>query len=203
MNDTAGNRIRERRKDLGISQDELASKLGYGRTWLANIETDKRPLPGADTLLRLCDLLKTTPTYILTGYEESDVTIGRALGFSGRTLKSLKDWKKNCDDDREKHGDDTFPISDQIDFIVSVLANSPLTVMMLYEYLTCDYTRLRIIKGEMDTYSLPINHVFAENGFFSTCGESVEPWARYTLMDQLKELRERLKSRKEDTDGKH
>lgn len=203
MNDTAGNRIREKRKDLGMTQDDLAKKLGYGRTWLANIESDKRALPGAETLLRICQILKTTPTYILTGYEENDITLGRELGLSGDVMQSLKKWKDSCDADLAENGNSPFPISKQIDYLVSVLVRSPLTVMMLYEYLNCDYNRVIVLKSEDERYNLPAMSVFAESGFFSTHGESIEPWARFALMDELKSLRDSLKNRKDDSsDGK-
>jgi len=201
--DTAGNRIRERRKDLGMTQDELAKALGYGRTWLVNIETDKRPLPGTDTLLRLCEILKTTPTYILTGYEENDITLGQELGLSGNVMQSLKQWKESCDADIAEHGDNAFPISSQIDFIVSVLVRSPLTVMMLHEYLNCKYDRVIVLKTETESFNLPAMSIFAENGFFSTHGDSIEPWARFALMDQIQKLRDSLINRKDDPkDGK-
>lgn len=45
--------IKQRRRALGLSQGELAAKLGVSRRWLIDFENDKVPNPGFATVLRV------------------------------------------------------------------------------------------------------------------------------------------------------
>lgn len=68
-----GTRIRRKREALGISQNELAKKLGYkSRSSIAKIENDGRNLP-QDKIYAIAVALETTPAYIM-GWEEADTT---------------------------------------------------------------------------------------------------------------------------------
>lgn len=51
-----GAAIRDRRKSLGLSQDELARRVGVGRQWVIAVEHGK---PGAELalVLRVCDVI--------------------------------------------------------------------------------------------------------------------------------------------------
>lgn len=61
-----GLRIVQRRKELSISQKELASKLKITNNHLSNIERGKA-LPGLETFFDLCRELKISPDYIVSG----------------------------------------------------------------------------------------------------------------------------------------
>lgn len=66
---TIGNRIQVRREELGLSQEELARKLGYkSRASISNIENDRRALR-QKSIKAIADALQTTPSYIM-GWEE-------------------------------------------------------------------------------------------------------------------------------------
>lgn len=68
-NVVVGERIKTRRKQLGITQQELADKLGYkGRSSINKIELSKRNLP-PKKIKQIADMLLTTPEYIM-GWEE-------------------------------------------------------------------------------------------------------------------------------------
>lgn len=65
-----GQRIKQRREELGISQEELAKKAGYkSRSSINKIEVDGRGLPQSKIVL-IARALKTTPTYLM-GWETS------------------------------------------------------------------------------------------------------------------------------------
>lgn len=67
-----GNRIRERRVALGMSQEELAQKLGYkGRSAVSELERGKNSVRNA-MVEKLAAALETTPGYIL-GFEKDDL----------------------------------------------------------------------------------------------------------------------------------
>lgn len=66
-----GVRIKLRREELGMSQEELARKVGYkSRSSINKIEQDGRGLPQKKIKL-LADALDTTPSYLM-GWETID-----------------------------------------------------------------------------------------------------------------------------------
>ena len=65
-----GDRIRIRREELGMSQEELARRLGYkSRSSITKIEKDGRELP-QKKIADIANVLLTTPSYIM-GWEET------------------------------------------------------------------------------------------------------------------------------------
>ena len=68
---TIGSRIRNRREELGLSQDELGKRLGYkSRSSVNKIELDQRNLTQSK-IKAIADTLETTPSYIM-GWDEPD-----------------------------------------------------------------------------------------------------------------------------------
>ena len=64
-----GERIRYRREQVGMSQDDLARKLGYkSRSSINKIENDASGLPQTK-IAAIAEALRTTPAYIM-GWEE-------------------------------------------------------------------------------------------------------------------------------------
>ena len=61
-----GRRIAARRKELGLKQIEVNEMAELSDKYLSNIET-ARSIPSIDVLMRICDVLKTTPDAILLG----------------------------------------------------------------------------------------------------------------------------------------
>ena len=65
-----GERIKKRREELGMSQEELAQKAGYkSRSSINKIEIDGRGLPQSK-IVNIANALDTTPAYIM-GWEEN------------------------------------------------------------------------------------------------------------------------------------
>ncbi|SMF88096.1 DNA-binding transcriptional regulator, XRE-family HTH domain [Paenibacillus uliginis N3/975] len=58
------NRIRERRKELGLSGPEVAAELGISTQYLYDIERGKRGLSG-EILINVSEILKATTDYLL------------------------------------------------------------------------------------------------------------------------------------------
>ena len=70
-----GDRIKARREELGISQEELAKKVGYkSRSSVNKIEIDGRGLPQGK-IVAFAKALQTSPAYLMgwTAEEASDV----------------------------------------------------------------------------------------------------------------------------------
>ena len=95
-----GQRIRERREELGLSQAELARRLGVTQSTVGNYEAGISS-PNGENLLRLFDCLETEPNYlfqdsyrggkkVLNGPERTLLERYRRLSPAGRrTLQSV------------------------------------------------------------------------------------------------------------------
>ncbi len=67
-----GNRIRLRRESLGLSQDELAKRLGYkSRSSVNKIEIEDRAIP-QNKIKQIAEILETTTDYIM-GWEQPPI----------------------------------------------------------------------------------------------------------------------------------
>lgn len=66
-----GKRIKLRRKELNIRQNDLAEKLNISNNHLSSVENG-REKPSLELLLNICELLGTTPDYLLLGNMHTD-----------------------------------------------------------------------------------------------------------------------------------
>ena len=66
-----GKRIKEKRIELGITQEDLASKLGYkSKTTIAKIENGTNDITQS-RVVDFANALNTTPAYLM-GWEDSE-----------------------------------------------------------------------------------------------------------------------------------
>ena len=98
-------RIKQRREELGFSQEELAKKLGYkSRSTIAKIEGEDNDIPQSK-IKAFADALETTPSWLM-GWDENErmqylrenrdtVIIQRLLGFRGCKFESHLSEKEN------------------------------------------------------------------------------------------------------------
>jgi transcriptional regulator with XRE-family HTH domain len=68
---TMGERVRQRRTELGLRQDDLARKAGISKSFLSDLENGKRSI-GAETLLDLGRAMDVSLDYLMTG-EDSEM----------------------------------------------------------------------------------------------------------------------------------
>lgn len=66
-----GDRLHELRNKLNLRQEDVAKKIGVGRTTYAMYEQGKRE-PDYETLLKLADLYEVSVDYLLTGQERTE-----------------------------------------------------------------------------------------------------------------------------------
>lgn len=62
-----GNILKNTRKSLGLTQEEVAGSLGLAPRYISDIERDKTK-GSLTTLIKLCNLYNVTPTFILKDY---------------------------------------------------------------------------------------------------------------------------------------
>mgnify|MGYP003463155486 FL=1 len=68
-NKTIGQRIKIARSFQNINQVELAEKAGLAKSFLSEVESDKKSIT-AKSLLKICNALGFSPNWILTGWED-------------------------------------------------------------------------------------------------------------------------------------
>lgn len=108
---TLGERIKQRRTELGLSQAELATLLNYGdRSTIAKIESGKNDITQSKIVL-FADTLKTTPSYLMGWTDDPydydkdpDLRLSeipsrmieswRGLGLGNKQI--WKAWKEYC-----------------------------------------------------------------------------------------------------------
>lgn len=123
-----GERIKHRRELLGMSQDELAKKVGYkSRSSINKIETDGRGLPQSK-IVAFAKALETTPAYLM-GWDESPVNgIIKELSYLKENFQDFPKISKDVINSKE--------ISDAIDKIMDMnnaILNSPRTTWTFSE----------------------------------------------------------------------
>lgn len=83
-------RIRYRREELDMSQEELAHKIGYkDRTAVSKMEAGQRQIKQS-MIVKLASALDTTPAYLM-GWdnEDDDATLAARLLYRYRALDDL------------------------------------------------------------------------------------------------------------------
>ncbi len=95
VNTTIGQRIKQRRLMLNMSQEELAFKLGYkSRSSVNKIEMGDRSLTQSK-IKAIADALDTTPSYIMGWDDElADTSPISAESFSQEDMQLLEIIKK-------------------------------------------------------------------------------------------------------------
>lgn len=72
FNEAFGQRVKSRREELGITQDELAHKIGYkNRSTVSGIEAGTRTV-NPEYINALASALETTPSYLM-GWARRDL----------------------------------------------------------------------------------------------------------------------------------
>lgn len=93
-----GNRIKERRKELHLTQMDIKEKTGISSGNMSDIEQGNR-LPAAATLAQLSEVLQCSVDYILTG---KSPYVENFLPLSPQESDLLKFFRKISLEDREE-----------------------------------------------------------------------------------------------------
>ncbi len=92
-----GDRLQELRNKTNLRQEDVAKKIGVGRTTYAMYEQGKRE-PDYETLLKIAELFGVSTDYLLTGQEKTDSE--KNLFFfdmEGLTEQEIEEIKKHIE----------------------------------------------------------------------------------------------------------
>lgn len=79
---TFGQALKQLRRSKGLSQRELADRVGVDFSYISKIENDRMPPPAADTIERICEVLDVSPDELLAMTGKVPSSIKEALGTS-------------------------------------------------------------------------------------------------------------------------
>lgn len=93
MNETMASRIRQRRKELKLTQDKVAEHCGINRVSVSNWETIGKngTSPKGANLIALAELLRVSPEWLISGDEESKHAYVKDTS-ANYTLGSFDTW---------------------------------------------------------------------------------------------------------------
>ena len=98
---TIGERIRSRRIELGLSQEELANKLGNkSRASVSTVENDKEDLT-TDRIRKYAEALEVSPAYLMGWEDEKSVTVSVKAANQGEVDEALKLYRRYQASDEE------------------------------------------------------------------------------------------------------
>lgn len=78
MKSYVGNKIRELRNGSGMTQAELAAKLGISASSVGMYEQGRRE-PDSETILKLCSIFGTSTDYLLGNTKTEKKSVGREI----------------------------------------------------------------------------------------------------------------------------
>lgn len=90
-----GERIRQRRKALGLTQDELAAQIGVDQKQISNYENSKDN-PTSKTLAALADALGTSSDYLLDRTDDPTPPLshGNIGDLSWKERRVIDAWRR-------------------------------------------------------------------------------------------------------------
>ena len=100
-----GVRIVERRKELKLTQEQIAERMNVSIQMISNIERGNKAIK-IDNLLKLCDILKTSTDYILTGkrtnhdFDNLAGKISQLTASDYKMIEMLVDYRLNDTDNK-------------------------------------------------------------------------------------------------------
>lgn len=86
---TVGDRIREIREELRITQDRLATQTGLSKGFLSDVENNKRNI-GSQNLLKVADALGASVEYLLRG-ESGDAPVQEPIVIPPELSQAAED----------------------------------------------------------------------------------------------------------------
>lgn len=89
-----GKRLAQLRKEKGLSQYELADRMGFSRGQVANYEQGKRE-PDYETLQKIADFFDVSTDYLLGRRDTYTQAVGRVNRLSEEELEILEEIKKH------------------------------------------------------------------------------------------------------------
>ncbi len=90
MAKTFGHALRELRRSKGVSQRNLAEKVGVDFSYISKLENDRHSPPAADTIVKICKALGVAPDELLASTGKIPTDIKDSLASSTSALEFVR-----------------------------------------------------------------------------------------------------------------
>ena len=87
---TFGQSLRELRRSKGVSQRELAGRVGVDFSYISKVENDRLPPPAADTIVKICEALGVAPEELLASTGKMPSPLREMLGTNPSALQFVR-----------------------------------------------------------------------------------------------------------------
>lgn len=91
MGNTFGKNLRELRRSKGISQRELAERVGVDFSYISKVENNRLPPPAADTIVKICEALSVAPDELLAMTGKMPSQVKQMVGTSPAALQFMRE----------------------------------------------------------------------------------------------------------------
>ncbi len=115
MAKTFGQTLRELRRAKGVSQRDLAEKVGVDFSYISKVENNRLPPPSADTIVKICEALSVPPDDLLAATGKMPTPVKEMLSTSPAALQFMREahamelndeeWEKLTDQLKQLRGD--------------------------------------------------------------------------------------------------
>ena len=95
MGSGVADRLKQLRKGSGLTQSELAERIGVSRESVAKWESRGNIIPKTEDVIALADYYGVSCDYILRGVTPERLTIVRELGLSDMAIQEMQNLKKS------------------------------------------------------------------------------------------------------------
>ncbi len=89
MNETFGKILKLIRREKGVSQRELAEKVGVDFSYISKVENDRLPPPAADTIVKIASVLDIPSEDLLSQTNKLPTDIKHMLSSSTAALQFM------------------------------------------------------------------------------------------------------------------
>jgi len=90
MSVTFGQRLKELRRQAGLSQRSLAQEVGVDFSYVSKLENDRLPAPSAETVIRLAAAMHVPPDDLLAAARKIPEDVGDEVGGEPAAQRFLR-----------------------------------------------------------------------------------------------------------------
>ncbi len=166
-----GERIKQRRTELGLSVDEVASRLGKNRATIYRYENNNIENFPITVLEPLAKILNTTPAYLMGWEKEMFTSISKELKISTEALYSINAFSLTIDKKTEYSMMDIF--------------NAMVIHKNFYEIVK---EMLLYISRSEDEWQKMIDYLSDSNIMKSVSKDSIKAFCRSNITDKFEKL---------------
>jgi transcriptional regulator with XRE-family HTH domain len=90
MSESFGQRLQSLRRAKGVTQRELAGRVGVDFSYISKMENDRLPPPAAETVVRICEALGIAPDELLAVTGKMPQAMQQSIGSSPAAIRFLR-----------------------------------------------------------------------------------------------------------------